>query len=144
MSVDQPRIHADTYHYAANSVMLMTCMWPQFCINFLCSTCSDASSLSMEEMLLHTDDFRAAIAEIESVGGRVTLLLGDDLLVAKVPSEFIAKRRNFESASAHISESASPKTLTYVQAYWMAREKEMKPQSQPKLWTDMTAPIVLP
>ena len=49
----------------------------------------------MEEMLLHTDNIEAATAEIESVGGRVTMQLGDDLLVAKVPKEFIAKKNSF-------------------------------------------------
>ena len=37
----------------------------------------------MEEMLLHTANTEEAIAEIESLGGRVTLLLGDDLIVAR-------------------------------------------------------------
>ena len=98
----------------------------------------------MEEMLLHTDNFDAAIAEIESVGGRVTLLFGNDLLVAKVPKHFIDKKKSFASASAHIAESASPETLLFVQAYWMAREKKTKPQPPVQLWTKETAPGPLP
>ena len=47
----------------------------------------------MEEMLLHTDNTEAATAEIESVGGRVIIQMGNDLLVAKVPRDFIAKKR---------------------------------------------------
>ena len=70
--------------------------------------------------------------------------MGDDLLVAKIPRDFIAKKGNFASALAHISESASPETLTYVQAYWMAREKKTKPPPPLQRWTEKTAPIVLP
>ena len=98
----------------------------------------------MEEMLLHTDNTEAATAEIESVGGRVIIQMGNDLLVAKVPRDFIAKKKNFASASAHISALASPDTLTYVQAYWMAREKKTRPQPQIQSWTEKTAPVVLP
>ena len=69
--------------------------------------CSDTFSPLMEEMLLHCDNAETAAAEIESIGGRVMLLLGDDLLVAKIPRDFIAKKGNFASALAHISESTS-------------------------------------
>lgn len=62
----------------------------------------------MEEILLHTDNIKTATAEIESVGGRVTLTFADKVLVAKVPREFVAKKNSFASATAHISESASP------------------------------------
>ena len=98
----------------------------------------------MEEMLLHTDNIEAATAEIESVGGQVTIQLGDDLLVAKVPKEFITKKNSFASATAHISASASPDTMTYVQAYWMAREQKIKPQPPVQHWTERTAPVALP
>ena len=95
-------------------------------------------------MLLHTDNFEAATAEIESVGGRVTMLLGEDLLIANVPRDFIAKRNNFASASAHISESASPETLMYVKAYWMSREKKTKASPKIQQWTEKTAPAAFP
>ena len=98
----------------------------------------------MEEMLLHSSNIEAATAEIESAGGRVTMQLGDELLVAQVPRDFIAKKNSFASASAHIAASASPETLTYVQAYWMAREKKLKPAPPPQRWTDKTAPVALP
>ena len=98
----------------------------------------------MEEMLLHSSNIEAATAEIESAGGRVTMQLGDELLVAQLPSDFIAKKNSFASASAHIAASASPETLTYVQAYWMAREKKTKPAPPPQRWTEKTAPVVLP
>jgi hypothetical protein len=98
----------------------------------------------MEEMLLHTSNTEAATAEIESAGGRVTMQLGDELLVAQVPTDFIAKKNSFASASAHIAASASSETLTYVQAYWMAREKKTKPGPPPQLWTEKTAPVALP
>ena len=98
----------------------------------------------MEEMLLHTDDPEAATAEIESVGGRVTIQLGDELLIAKVPKQFVSKKKSFTSASAHVAQSASQETLTYVQAYWMAREKKLQPEPPIQDWDDKTAPLVLP
>jgi hypothetical protein len=98
----------------------------------------------MEEMLLHTSNTEAATAEIESAGGRVTMQLGDDLLVAQVPTDFIAKKNSFASASAHIAASASLEILTYVQVYWMAREKETEPGPPPQRWTEKTAPVALP
>ena len=98
----------------------------------------------MEEMLLHTADTEAATAEIESIGGEVTLLLGDELLIAKVPAEFVSKKRSFAAAMAHISEEASPETLTYVQAYLMAREKERRPPPPVQSWDEKTPPIVIP
>ena len=98
----------------------------------------------MEEMLLHSSNIEAATAEIESAGGRVTMQLGDELLIALLPNDFIAKKNSFASASAHIAQSASPETLTYVQAYWMAREKKTKPTPPPQRWTERTAPVALP
>jgi hypothetical protein len=98
----------------------------------------------MEEMLLHSSNIEAATAEIKSAGGRVTMQLGDDLLVAQLPKDFIAKKNSFASASAHIAASASPETLTFVQAYWMAREKKTKPGPPPQRWTEKTAPAALP
>ena len=98
----------------------------------------------MEEMLLHSSNIEAATAEIKSAGGRVTMQLGDELLVAQLPRDFIAKKNSFASASAHIAQSASPETLTYVQAYWMAREKKMKPAPPVQRWTERTAPVALP
>ena len=70
----------------------------------------------MEEILLHTDNIDTATTEIESAGGRVTMQMGDNLLVAKVFADFVTTRKNFASASAHISASASPETLLFVQA----------------------------
>ena len=101
-------------------------------------------SKTTEEMLLHSSNIKAATAEIKSAGGRVTMQLGDELLVAQVPRDFIAKKNSFVSASAHIAASATPETLTYVQAYWMAREKKMKPAPPPQRWTEKTAPVALP
>lgn len=98
----------------------------------------------MEEMLLHTDNSGAAITEIESLGGRVTLLLGDNLVVAKVPRELIARKNSFVSASAHISSTASPETLVFAQAYYKAREEMAKPKPSPQHWTDKTPPMALP
>ncbi len=44
------------------------------------------SSAAMEEMLIHTENIDKAIAEVEAAGGHVLLQLGQNLLVAKVPS----------------------------------------------------------
>ena len=75
----------------------------------------------MEEMLFYADDIQAATTEIESVGGRVTIQLGFDLLIAQVPSDFAAKQNKFASASSHIPHSASSETLSNVEAYWKYR-----------------------
>ena len=97
----------------------------------------------MEEMLLHTDNVKEATAEIKSAGGRVTMQMGDDLLAAKVPKEFITNKNSFASASAHISSLASPETLMFVQAYYMAREKKTKSPPPSQRWTEKTAPVAL-
>ena len=98
----------------------------------------------MEEILLHTDNIETATAEIESVGGHVTLSFEDKLLVAKVPREFVEKKNSFASATAHISESASPEIMTYVQAYWRARAKRTQPPPPVQRWDEKGAPMVLP
>ena len=98
----------------------------------------------MEEMVLYTTNIEAATAEIESAGGRVTMQLGDNMLMLEIPPDFITKKKIFASASAHISSSASLETLTYVQAYWMAREQRIIPPPPAQRWTERTAPIVLP
>ncbi|XP_064401786.1 uncharacterized protein LOC135347693 [Halichondria panicea] len=99
-------------------------------------------SPAMEEMLLHTENIDEATAEVEAAGGRVLLQLGHNLLVAKVHSR-VAKQNSFSHSSAHISSSASASTLTHVNAYWMAREDELKPQPTIQKWTEKTAPMAL-
>ena len=47
------------------------------------------------------------------------------------------------SVSAHISELTSPETLTYVQAYWTAREKKTKPQPHVQFWNEKSVPMIL-
>ena len=94
----------------------------------------------MEEMLLHTENIDEATAEVEAAGGHVLLQLGHNLLVAKVPSH-VAKQNSFSQASAHISSSASAETLNHANAYWMAREDELKPQPTVQKWTEKTAPM---
>ena len=98
----------------------------------------------MEEMLLHTDNFEAAEAEIESIGGKVTMFLGDELMVANIPTSYVSKKESFASSSAHIAQSASSEALSFVQAYWTAREDKTKPQPEIVRWSEKTAPIVLP
>ena len=94
----------------------------------------------MEEMLLHTENIDKATTEVEAAGGHVLLQLGHNLLVANVPSH-VAKQNGFSQASAHISSSASAETLSHANAYWMARENEMKPQPTVQHWTEKTAPM---
>ncbi len=94
----------------------------------------------MEEMLLHTDNIDKATAEVEAAGGRILLQLGHNLLVAKVPSH-IAKQNSFSHASVHIPSSASVQSLSHANAYWMARENELKPQPMIQKWTERTAPM---
>ncbi|XP_064387433.1 uncharacterized protein LOC135335792 [Halichondria panicea] len=97
-------------------------------------------SPAMEEMLLHTENIDKATTEVEAAGGHVLLQLGHNLLVANVPSH-VAKQNGFSQASAHISSSASAETLSHANAYWMARENEMKPQPTVQHWTEKTAPM---
>ena len=124
-------------HYTVDIITIIIIFF--FVIN------SNALPESMEEMLFHTANTEEAIAEIESLGGRVTLVLGDELVVAKVPRELIARKTSFASASPHIASSASLETLTFVQAYYNAREEMAKsPQPPPQSWTDKTPPMVLP
>ena len=61
----------------------------------------------MEEMLLQVDDVQTATAEIESAGGRVTIQLGHDLLIAQFPCDFASKQGKFASALSHISSAAT-------------------------------------
>ena len=98
----------------------------------------------MEEMLLHAEDIQAATAEVESVGGRVTIQLGHDLLIAQVPGDFTAKQNKFASASSHISHSASSATLSNVEAYWKYRADKLKPQPKVQKWTEKTPPKSFP
>ena len=85
----------------------------------------------MKEMLLHTENIDEATAEMEAAGGHVLLQLGHNLLVAKVPSN----QNSFSQASAHIPSSVSAETLTYVNAYRMAQQDELKPQPTVQMWT---------
>ncbi len=84
------------------------------------------SPAAMEEMLLHTENIDEATAEVKAAGGHVLLQLGHNLLVAKVSSH-VAKQNSFSHSSTHISSSASAETLSHANAYWMAREDELKP-----------------
>ena len=96
----------------------------------------------MEEMLLHTENIDKAVAEVKAAGGQVMIQLGDELLVAQVPTH-VAKQISFSHASAHISSSASQWTLSYANAYWMARTERLKPQPKVQKWTEKTAPMAL-
>ena len=96
----------------------------------------------MEEMLLHTENIGKAVDEVKAAGGQVMLQLGDELLVAQVPTH-VAKQNSFSHASAHISSSVSEWTLRYANAYWMARKERLKPQPKVQKWTEKTAPMAL-
>ena len=96
----------------------------------------------MEEMLLYTENIGKAVAEVKAAGGQVMIQLGDELLVAQVPTH-VAKQNSFSHASAHISSSASQWTLSYANAYWMARTERLKPQPMVQKWTEKTAPMAL-
>ena len=106
----------------------------------LCSTLSPA----MEEMLLQVDDIEAATAEVKSAGGRVTIQLGHDLLIAQVPGDVSATLNSFASASSHIADSASSATLSNTEAYWKFRGDKLKPQPKVQHWTEKTAPKCFP
>jgi hypothetical protein len=89
--------------------------------------------------------YRYVTKDIVSVGGRVTLMFANKVLVAIVPREFIVKQNGFASATAHISEAAaSPDIMTYMQAYWRVRAKKTQPQPPVQRWNEKTAPTFLP
>ncbi len=96
----------------------------------------------MEEMLLHTENIDEATDEVEAAGGHVLLQLGHNLLVAKVPSQ-VAKQNSFSQVSSHIPSTASAQSLNHVIAYWMSREKKLKPKPIIQRWTEKTAPVTL-
>lgn len=94
----------------------------------------------MEKVLLYTKNVDATNTEISSIGGKVSIQLGDDLVIAKVPYGKV--RSHFQTASTHVPRSASPQTLGYVNAYWKSVKAEAMEQPEILKWTDRTAPMV--
>ena len=95
-------------------------------------------------MLFHATDIEAATAEVVAAGGRVTLQLGHDLLVATFPGDVAATQTNFVSASTHIPGSASQGTLSNAEAYWKMRGDKLKPQPKVQRWIEKTPPMSIP
>ncbi len=98
----------------------------------------------MDEMLLYTDDSQRAIAEIESIGGRVTIELGDNVLIANIPSNIATKQDAFAHSSTRIPATASKMARSHAKAYEMYLEDIQGPQPVTKKWTEGTAPKAYP
>ncbi len=95
-------------------------------------------------MLLYTENVEMATAEIESLGGRVAIQSGDNLLIADMPADIAAKQDAFVHASAQIPTTASASTLNDAEAYEMYREDKLDPQPKVQKWTEKTAPKAFP
>ncbi len=78
-------------------------------------------------MLLYTENVEMATAEIEYLGGRVAIQLGNNLLIADMPADVAAKQDAFAHASAQISTTASAATRSNAKAYEMYREDKLGP-----------------
>ncbi len=98
----------------------------------------------MKEMLLHTENIEMATAEIESLGGRVAIQLGNDLLIANMPADVASKQDAFAHASAQIPTTVSAATRSNAKAYKMYREDKLGPQPKVQQWTEKTAPKSFP
>ena len=116
----------DTCQWSWGAVFLLSYYYCNYTVQW--KTCYFTRTTLVQKLLIN--------AEIKSTGGQVTLQMGDDLLVANVPRDFITKKNNFATASAHISASALPKTLMFVQVYYMAHEKRTKPP--PRGWLQLS------
>ncbi len=98
----------------------------------------------MEEMLLHTENIEMATAEIESLGGRVAIQLGHNLIIANMPADIASKQDAFAHASAQIPTTASAATRSNAKAYEMYREDKLRPQPKAQKWTEKTVPKSFP
>ena len=94
----------------------------------------------MEEILLHTENIEKATAEIEAIGGRVSIQLGKDLLIADVPTDVASKQDAFLHASASLPSTAPEITRHNAKAFEMYREDKLGPQPEVQKWTEKTAP----
>ena len=98
----------------------------------------------MEEVLLYTQNIELATAEIKAAGGRISIQMGHDLLITKLPADVVANLERFQHSSAEIPSSASPATLNNVEVYKMQCAKKLQPQPKVQKWTERTAPQCLP
>ncbi len=98
----------------------------------------------MEEMLLHTENIEMATAEIESLGGRVAIQLGNNLIIADMPTDIAGKQDAFAHASAQIPTTASAATRSNAKAYEMYRQDKLGPQPKVQKWTKKSAPKSFP
>ena len=98
----------------------------------------------MDEVLLYTENVDEATAEIEAAGGRVMIQLGEDLLIASLPTNIATKQDAFAYASTQLSSTASASARTSKKIYEMYREKKLAPQPKIQLWTEKTAPKSFP
>ncbi len=93
----------------------------------------------LEEILLYTLDTNAIREEIQSTGERITVQLGDNLVIAKVSPT----QQNLTSASTSIPHVLSDEAHTFVKVYRKYREDLEKPQPETRRWDELSAPMVL-
>ncbi len=112
-------------------------------LHLRCST-AVLSINAMEEVLLYTENIGLATSEIEAAGGRISIQMGDNLLITNLPAEVAANLERFQHSSAQVPSSASPATLSNVEVYKMQCAKKLKPQPKVQKWTERTAPMCFP
>ncbi len=98
----------------------------------------------MEEVLLHTENIERATAEIEAVGGRISIQMGDNVLIANLPSNVAAMQDTFAHASPRIPSTASKKVQNKAEIFKLHREDKLKPPPKVQKWTEKTAPLAYP
>ncbi len=98
----------------------------------------------MDEMLLYTEDSQRAIAEIQSIGGRVTIELGDNVLIANIPSNIATKQDAFAHSSTKFPATASKMAHSHAKAYEMYLKDIQGPQLPVTKYTEENAPKAYP
>lgn len=94
----------------------------------------------MDEVLLYTEDVAKATAEIEAVGGRISIQMGSNVLIANIPTKVAAMQETFAYASTNFPSTASLE----VEVFKMYQEKKNNPKPRVQKWTDKSAPIAYP
>lgn len=87
----------------------------------------------MEKVLLYTNDADATVKEVTSMGGKVLLYLGKELVVAKIHGKV---KDHLQSALTEVPESASSSTLNYAKAYKKSVQMRAAERSKVHNWAN--------
>ncbi len=98
----------------------------------------------MDEVLLYAENIEKATAEIEAAGGRVSIQMGDNVLIANIPADVAAMQGSFAHSSPQIPSTASEKVQNKAEIFKLYREDKLKPQPKIQKWTEKTAPLAYP